>query len=254
MSHARILKTAAALFCAAFASTALADSIQLTTNSTVQETLSNTNNDSLMGIYGTQADAVGTQTTIDTTASYWHNSPIANVGYNLPVGSTITSATLELILPSTFVEGTSTPFIYSSGLISSPDPSNPVHIAPTLNSTGTSEVLIRDLTGLPLLSGATADGNFTAYSLSSLLVINGTEISSTGLEDIDFDVFGKLLASVQTQGYNYAQYIGGSGEVDIPYTTQLDVTYTLTPEPSGFVLFATGAVGLAGIARRKLAR
>jgi hypothetical protein len=49
-----------------------------------------------------------------------------------------------------------------------------------------------------------------------------------------------------TPGVNWAGYIGGSGQVLLPYTVELDVTYAPVPEPSTFVLIGAGIFAIAG--------
>jgi hypothetical protein len=64
----------------------------------------------------------------------------------------------------------------------------------------------------------------------------------------DDDFWGKYTT---TPGINWDGYIGDSGQVDIPYTVQLDVPYSTVSEPSTFVLLGTGILFLAVAAYRK---
>ena len=223
---------------------ASADSFQFTINSSVQESMTNTDNDSYMGIYSTAAG----QSSVTTTARYYGNSPFSNVSFTLPSGNSVTSAQLNLILPSTAVHGSA-----SLGVVepfSPPDLGNPIHTAPTFNA-GTSTVLVEDLLINGQVVGGRPDGAFTVFDLSSLLAIGRGNISSINLDDIHILVLGQISATVDNPGYNWNGYIGGSGQANIPYELEVTGTYSPVPEPSNIALLVTGLLGLAGMARRK---
>jgi hypothetical protein len=76
-------------------------------------------------------------------------------------------------------------------------------------------------------------------------LISGNEVS-TGDLDLPFVLSGVILDTMPTPGVNWAGYIGGSGQVVIPYTVELDVTYAPVPEPSTFVLIGAGIFAIAG--------
>jgi hypothetical protein len=83
--------------------------------------------------------------------------------FSLPAGSIVTSATLDLIVPSTVLNGVSTPFIDTFNTFAQPDPFNTVHIAPALDTVGASHVKVFGLllgTSTQDLFGM-ADGNST---------------------------------------------------------------------------------------------
>jgi hypothetical protein len=82
-------------------------------------------------------------------------------------------------------------------------------------------------------------------------LISGNEVS-TGDLGLYAEILGSIHDTVATPGVNWDGYIGGSGQVLIPYTVELDVTYSPVPEPSAFALLGTGILALAGATRRRL--
>lgn len=227
---------------------ALADSFQFTINSSVMDTISNLSNDNYMGIYSTPRDGWGTGGLVRTYASPG-NSPISNISFSVPSGNVIRSAELDLILPTTWVTGPADVLDYTTFGISPPDTFNPVHIAPTLDS-GTVSVSIDSISVDLDPRYGRREGDSLIFDLSKYLIINGSSGFSTGLQDFRF--LGTKEIDVQvSSGYNWAGFIGGSGTVDIPYTLQVEGTYSPVPEPSSIVLLGTGILGLAGFARRK---
>jgi PEP-CTERM motif len=251
---ARLLSAATISILAAstLAPAALADSFQFSISSSVQEFITNEGNESYESIYSTGPDAWGTQPSVESVTPSYGNSSFANISFSLPSGSTVTSATLELLLPSTTVHGTAE--LFGGGGLVPPDPDNDVSIGPTFNP-GTSTVVVKGI--LDNVDGTFADGSGEGFDLSSnLLVINGNEISSGDLsgDNLHFLVDGTISATVNTQGYNTEGYVGGSGQANIPYTLEVVGTYSPVPEPSTIALLGTGILGLAGAARRKFSR
>jgi hypothetical protein len=83
----------------------------LTINSGVEESIANNDDDNLEGNIFHPMDATGTRTVANTTTPTFSNSPFANIMLDLQIGSTITSAKLDVIIQS--FAGSSTPFIDS---------------------------------------------------------------------------------------------------------------------------------------------
>ena len=157
----------------------------------------------------------------------------------LPAGSVVTSAAVDIILPTTTLYGSGVN--YAENAFPPPDWNAP-SIAPTFTNTGTSEVTVSANAITPL-----------GFFDSPTPLIDGNEVSIgnfTFLIEIDGEIMGQLA----TSGVNWNGYVGGSGQVDIPYTVDLDVTYlpATVPEPFSFTLLGTGALGLAGIAYRRM--
>lgn len=239
----RITGYFAAIILLTFAPVALADSIQFTVNSSVQVSRDSPNSN-YWGEYRTLPDAFGT--TSQVNAGF---PPIGgvdtifpNVSFFLPAGSVVTSATMNLILPSTAIEGTG--HVVFAGNLPPPDPENSLQTPPILGP-ATSSFYVDDifLQG----NGTSSEGNF----FPNVPIINGNQIF-TGTWDLDLVVSGEVVGMIDTQGFNWDGYIGGDGQADIPYSVQVDVNYTPVPEPPPFILLGTAmTLGLVGIVHRK---
>jgi hypothetical protein len=80
-------------------------------------------------------------------------------------------------------------------------------------------------------------------------MVNGDEVSPSF--DLLVEYVGQVYSDIQSPGSNWAGFIAGEGELDVPYTVELDVTYSPVPEPSTFALLGTGIFGMVGLARHK---
>lgn len=233
---------------------ALADSFQFTINSSVQEFISNTGNDNYMGIYTTPSDAWGTQGGVHTGTPYYGNSPFSNISFSVPARQTVTSVAMTLILPYS-VEGTADVFFTGGGRLPlhPPDPWGPVSIPAILASSGSSTIEIDGLaaSGGPGFNYGHLENGMEIFDISNLLTVNGNELFTTGMGNVRIQARGEVYGHITSQGYNYASYMGGTGQASIPYTLEIVGTYSPVPEPSSFALLGTGVLGLAGLARRK---
>ena len=157
--------------------------------------------------------------------------PLANASVSVPAGSVITSAFATLTLLQGPYQGTG--YIVPAGRFPGADPSLP-SVAPTFSTVGTSEVTVDPVSVGPLPA-----------------IVNGDEVSPY-FQYLYIDYRGNVSSDVESPGSNWAGFIAGVGEVDIPYSVELDVTYSPVPELSTFALLGTGLLGLAGAARRKV--
>jgi PEP-CTERM motif len=203
---------------------ALADSIQyiLNTTATIDVTNFSTNSaGQYVNVAGlpflfTDPEVVGPATV-----------PLANASVSVPAGSVITSAFATVTLLQGTYQGTG--YIVPLGQFQGHDPSLP-SVAPTFSTIGTSEVTV------------------DAVYVSLPAMVNGDEVSPN-FNNLFVDYSGHVHSDLESPGSNWAGYLGAVGEVEVPYTIELDVTYSPVPEPSTFVLLGTGILGVAGIAR-----
>jgi hypothetical protein len=207
--------------------TALADSIQLSLSSSVAVNVSSPN-DNYWGTYYNVASEpffVGNPS-ISTIVSV----PFSNLSILLPAGSTFLDAEVSFTLPDDVI---------GTGQAVAESPFNPAinpalpSIAPTFSDNGVAEV------------------STSIFHQGPNFVVNGTEVS-TDFPSFDLILGGSLLPAVVDPGSNWAGFLGGDGQVVIPYTVDLDVTYSPpVPEPSSFVLLGTGAFGILAIFRSR---
>jgi hypothetical protein len=219
MRNIRIL---AAVLLLTITPAALADSIQLSVSSSVLANISSPN-DNFWGTYSTSApytDFPSLGGNMKAVADF------SSVSLFVPAGNVVTSAAINVILPTPQLHGAGINF----PLQAFPPPNSGISIPPTFNGTGSSEVVVNN------------DPFFFAVP-----IINGNEVS-TGDLVLKFLLVGTIEDSLATPGVNWDGYIGGSGQVDIPYTVELDVTYSPVSEPSTFILLGTGILFLAGAA------
>jgi hypothetical protein len=204
------------------ASPALADSIQLLVSSSVLAKFSSPN-DNYWGTYS-------------TVAPYWDYPSLgsvlvladfASVSVFVPTGNAVTSAIINVSLPQNPIQGTGVNF--AIGSFQPPNPGG-TSIAPTFNRTGSTNVFVFPD---PFIFPPPKP------------IISGNEVS-TGDLTLPFLLSGVILDTMTTPGVNWAGYIGGSGQVLLPYTVELDVTYAPVPEPSTFVLIGAGIFAIAG--------
>jgi hypothetical protein len=207
----------------AVAPAAVADSIQLSVNSSVLVNFSSPY-DSYWGVY-ISGQPYTDFPSFDFTGIF---ANFSSVSVFVPAGNAVTSANITVTLPPNPFQGTGINFAETS--FPTPNPGSP-SIAPTFNGTGSTDAFV-----------------YYAPVIFHPL-ISGSEVS-TGDLGLYAEIQGSIHDTVATPGVNWNGYIGGSGQVLIPYTVELDVNYSPVPEPSAFVLLGTGILALAGAARR----
>jgi hypothetical protein len=218
---------ASLLFFAPFAS---ADSIQLSVHSSVTLEVSSPNDN----WYGTYSNVPGSKffdghPTVEGGAFV----PFSNVSILLPTGSIFEDASVSVTAPTDHNPAIGTGHKFTAGKFEGEINHSLPSIAPTFSGTGVSEVWADSI----FYSGGTK--------------ING-DLVSTNIQNLDFGLRGIIDSALLNPGSNWAGYLGGSGEVVLPYTVELTVDYSPVPEPSSFALFGTGLLGLSEVVRRKI--
>jgi hypothetical protein len=242
MRNSVVLAAVIFLLCPA----AFADSFLFSLSSTTETTMVSPD-DNFWGTYSTASPG---PVTVDFT---YGTATVPGFSFSLAPGSTITSATVFLLLPTTETPGTSTGFVAPEAPFPPPDPSEP-STAPTFGS-GTFSVAGTDFGTIGVAgSSCIGFGSGGTFDLCNIATIGGDEVSS-GILDLTMLLPSEVETHVSatSPGSNWAGYVDATGTVDLPYTIEVEGTYTpaVTPEPSSIFLLGTAMLAGVGLVSRR---
>jgi hypothetical protein len=204
----------------------LADTIELSLSSSALVDVSSPNDN----FYGEYANIHSSPVTFDDPSIRGFVSiPFSNISILLPAGSIVSGASVSVVTPDVV---TGTGHIVTKGKFGAEIAPFHPSIAPTFSNTGTSTVFVDSIL------------------FPSAATISGDRVS-TNIQDLQFSLGGSIDSALENAGSNWAGYLGGSGQVVIPYTVELNVTYSPVPEPTTLALLGTGMVALAWAFRKR---
>lgn len=156
--------------------------------------------------------------------------PVTNMSVTIPFGSTKIDLYTVISVPTGPILGSGN--IYPETQFGGSDPKLP-HIAPSFAG-GTSQAYVTDDEWKQ--SGSDGPGG-----------------STVTIDSVYLGFGGRIIAPILDPGSNWTGYIGGDGQIVIPFSITRVATFDPpVPEPSTFALLGTGLLGLIGLAHRRL--
>jgi len=172
--------------------------------------------------------------------------------FTLPAGAVVTNATLDASFVPLIQQG---PFsdttLLQSGRVDINNPSVPGQI----NETISTQTSFASIGGHSYSSNATCQLNAPGNSVDLVQAGFSPCLSGTLGYYVDFSSLTTLTPSLVSAGYNSWEIFAFQGGNSTDLTADLSIDYDVpggpTPEPSSFVLLATGIAALIGVVRQR---
>jgi hypothetical protein len=172
------------------------------------------------------------------------NSVLYFPEFVLPTGAVVTGASLNVSFDPLMQE--TTPGTISE-LLPPLDPGMP-STQGAINVTASTATSLGSLLGHSLTTNAGCQLDNPNNSTDLLAAGFGACLSGTEDYLLDLNSLTTLTADLVSPGFNSAEIFNFSGGNTVDVSANLSIDYTVTPEPSGMVLLATGALGLMAVA------
>jgi hypothetical protein len=229
---------------------ACADSIDLVITGSIGSTAGEASNGFYMATYpdSSQLQVFGPPQTGNNFAQ------LVFPTFTLPAGAVVTNATLDVSFVPLIQEGPFSDTTYLQG----PGPANinnPYHVPGQINETISTQTSFYSIGGHSYSSNATCQLNAPGNSVDLVQAGFSPCLSGTLGYYVDFSSLTTLTPSLVSAGYNSWEIFAFEGGNSTDLTADLSINYDVpggpTPEPSSFVLLATGIAALIGVVRQR---